>query len=186
MGATPNNAYHESLMRRLQMIDELGSMQTALTQPAAMPQINLPGVSPNPASGGAPGGSLGAFINAITGQESGGNYSAVNRHSGAMGKYQIMPGNIRGAGRGWDYEALGRDISTAQFMKSPQLQDAIAQYKLKQYYQKWGPAGAAVAWYAGPGTVSNYLKNPSRYTNPQGAYPSIAAYVNAILRRMRG
>lgn len=124
-------------------------------------------------------GSFENFVNAITGQESGGNYSARNRSSGAMGRYQIMPGNIQGTHKGWDWEALGRDISTAQFMASPQLQDAIARYKLQQYYNKWGPRGAAIAWYAGPGAVNRVNLNKS-----QGAYPTINQYANSILRRM--
>lgn len=178
--------YHDALMRRLGMIEELGSNATMLQAAQARPQpdINVPGYSPPPQQGKASGG-FAQFMAAISGQESGGNYGARNRDSGAMGKYQIMPANIQGAGRGWDYEALGRDISVSQFMKSPQLQEAIAQYKLKSYYDKWGPAGAAVAWYAGPGTASKYLKNPGRYTSPQGAYPSIASYVNQIMGRMR-
>lgn len=118
------------------------------------------------------------FVNAITGQESGGNYNARNRSSGAMGRYQIMPSNIRGTGKGWDYEALGRDISESQFMGNPKLQDAIARYKLQQYYNKYGPRGAAIAWYAGPGMVGR-AGNKS-----QGAYPTINQYANAILKRM--
>lgn len=124
-------------------------------------------------------GSFESFVNAITGQESGGNYSARNRDSGAMGRYQIMPGNIRGSKRGWDYEALGRDITEAQFMANPKLQDAIARYKMQQYYNKWGPRGAAIAWYAGPGAVGRANGNKS-----QGKYPTINAYANAILKRM--
>jgi hypothetical protein len=124
-------------------------------------------------------GSFENFINAITGQESGGNYSARNSSSGAMGRYQIMPANLGGRGSGWDYEALGRDITPGQFMSNPKLQDAIARYKLQQYYKKWGPRGAAIAWYAGPGAVGRVNGNKS-----QGAYPTINQYANAILKRM--
>lgn len=130
--------------------------------------VNIPGAT----------GTFGKFLAAISGQESGGNYSARNRSSGAMGKYQIMPSNIRGS-RGWDYEALGRNITESQFMASPQLQEAIARYKLQQYYNKWGPRGAAIAWYAGPGAVNRTNLNKS-----QGAYPTINNYANSILRRM--
>lgn len=126
-------------------------------------------------------GTFGKFLSAITGQESGGNYNARNRSSGAMGKYQIMPGNLGGKKSGWDYEALGYDINPSQFMGSPQLQEAIAQYKLRQYYNKWGPWGAAVAWYAGPGAVN---RTQSALNRSQGAYPSINQYANSILRRM--
>lgn len=119
------------------------------------------------------------FMAAISGQESGGSYGARNKDSGAMGKYQIMPGNLNGSGRGWDFEALGHDVSSQQFMSSPQLQEQIAAYKMKQYYDKWGPRGAAIAWYAGPGAVNNKNLNAS-----QGNYPSISQYVQSILRRL--
>lgn len=133
-------------------------------------QGNIPNVTGN--------SSFEKFISAITGQESGGNYNARNSSSGAMGRYQIMPGNINGSRKGWDYEALGRDITPQQFMSNPKLQDAIARYKLQQYYNKWGPRGAAVAWYAGPGAVGK------AGGKSQGAYPTINAYANSILKRM--
>lgn len=183
-------AYHDALMRRLGMIEDLGSNATQLAQMAAAnrrPSVdltNMPAPNAPNAPQGNPSGGFGAFLKAIAGQESGGNYSAQNRSSGAMGKYQIMPSNIMGVKRGWDYEALGRDVNIGEFLGSPQIQEAIAQYKLRSYYQKYGPAGAAVAWYAGPGAVSGYMRNPGAYTNPQGAYPSIAAYVQQVLGRM--
>lgn len=187
----PTYDYHSALMRRMGMIQDLGTNATALAsaQQATMaPRFDSSGMpqvqTQTNMSGSVPGG-FGAFLNAVAGQESGGNYGARNSSSGAMGKYQIMPANIQGAGRGWDYEALGRDVSVGQFLGSPKIQEAIAQYKLRSYYQKYGAAGAAVAWYAGPGAVQGYLRNPNRYTNPQGAYPSIAAYVQQVLGRMR-
>ena len=121
-----------------------------------------------------------SFLSAIAGKESGGNYNARNKSSGAMGKYQIMPGNLGGTRSGWDYEALGYDVSPAQFMGSPQIQEAIARYKLKQYYDKWGPAGAAVAWYSGPRNVAKKMNSTAK----QGAYPSISSYSQDVLRRM--
>ena len=130
---------------------------------------NIPNVTGN--------SSFEKFVNAITGQESGGNYNARNSSSGAMGRYQIMPSNIAGSG-GWDKEALGYNISSQQFMSNPKLQDAIARYKLQQYFNKYGPRGAAIAWYAGPGMVGR-AGNKS-----QGAYPTINQYANSILKRM--
>lgn len=185
MAAEVSRAYHDALMRRLSMIQDYGETVSALQQRPSSPQIRMPGLNNGGYSGAQPGGSFGSFLAAISGQESNNNYGALNRHSGAMGKYQIMPANIAGTRTGWDYEALGRDVSHSQFMKSPQIQEAIAQYKLKSYYNKWGPAGAAVAWYAGPGMAAKYLANPGRYTGSQGAYPSIAAYVNMVLGKMR-
>lgn len=123
------------------------------------------------------GNKLQSFLKAISGKESGGNYSARNSDSGAMGKYQIMPANIAGPG-GWDREALGKDITTGQFMNTPKLQESIARYKLTQYFQKYGAAGAASAWYSG---------SPTKWkssTGAQGSYPSIHNYVTDILHAM--
>src|SRR4249920_908201 len=53
---------------------------------------------------GEAGSGFQKFMSAISKQESGGNYNALNKMSGAMGKYQIMPSNILGTKRGWDWE----------------------------------------------------------------------------------
>lgn len=125
------------------------------------------------------------FKNAIGMKESSNNYSAVNKQSGAMGKYQIMPSNIKGTGTGWDYEALGYDVSTTQFMQSPQIQEQIATYKLQEYYNKYGPAGAAIAWYAGPSTANKYVSSGQvSKTSQTGGYPSIFEYMQAILAQI--
>ncbi len=126
-----------------------------------------------------PTGNFGAFVSAISGKESGGNYGAVNSSSGAMGKYQIMPANIAGPG-GWDKEILGYNITPQQFLHSPKLQEQIAQGKLRQYYNQYGPAGAAAAWYGGPGAASSWQGNNAG----QGAYPSVRNYVLSILKAM--
>lgn len=127
-------------------------------------------------SGGGGGSEFNRLVSAIAQKESGGNYRAINPTSGATGKYQIMPGNIGP----WSREILGRTVSRQEFLNSPQLQDAIALGKLRQYYQKYGAAGAATAWYAGPGAVSSKMGS----TKSQGQYPSINAYWNSILRAM--
>lgn len=145
---------------------------------------NTVGGSQAGGSGGGGGSDFEKFMSAIQAKESGGSYSARNRSSGAMGKYQIMPGNIQGSG-GWDVEALGRNVSVNQFMNSPEIQDAIARYKLKGYFDKYGAAGAAVAWYAGPGNAKKYVASGGRgYNRKQGAYPSVNSYAQDILRRM--
>lgn len=119
------------------------------------------------------GGSLAMFINAIAGQESGGNYGAVNSSSGALGKYQIMPANIPS----WSQAALGRQISSQAFLNHPKLQEQIAQSKLREYFRKYGAAGAASAWYSG--SADNWNSRTS-----QGAYPSVSNYVLSILKAM--
>ena len=187
--------YHSALKRRLDAIQEYGNAQSTweilraqkLREKRAADEANMMGQAAanrqswNPQAGGAPAStgnaSFDRFLAAISGQESGGNYSARNRSSGAMGKYQIMPANLGGTRSGWDYETLGYDVTPAQFMSSPDIQERIAQAKLKQYFDAYGPAGAAIAWYAGPGSVRKYVNAGSG---------DIARYRNSILRRMGG
>jgi hypothetical protein len=133
-------------------------------------------VAGRPTTGGG-GSEFNRLVSAIAGKESGGNYGAVNRSSGALGKYQIMPGNVGP----WSQQILGRRVSTSEFLRNPQLQESIARGKLLEYYKKYGAAGAATAWYAGPGAVRTKMGS----TRKQGAYPSINAYWQDILRRMR-
>lgn len=82
-----------------------------------------------------------------------GNYSAVGptnpKMGRALGRYQIMEANIGP----WSQAALGRQITPEQFMASPALQDAIFDHKFGGYVDKYGPEGAAQAWFAGPGGV---------------------------------
>lgn len=201
-----DKAYRQALSDRLNLIDSIGEAQTTWErmqnqrkramaeresalqwqrdQLARMQQSqnNMNSIGQNFTQTGG-GGGFNAFMAAIGQKESSGNYGAVNRHSGALGKYQIMPSNFVGKG-GWDYNALGYDVSANQFLKSPQIQEAVARYQLQKYYDKYGPAGASIAWYAGPGAAQKYV-NTGRVSNfAQGIYPSIAAYMNAIIGRL--
>lgn len=117
-----------------------------------------------------------AFFEAIAQQESGGNYSAVNGRTGASGKYQIMPGNIGP----WSQQYLGRRVSVQEFRRSPRLQDELARAVLKSYYDKYGPRGAAAAWYSGkPGRANDYRKFRKNE-------PSVGEYVDQVLSRQGG
>lgn len=129
--------------------------------------------------GNAIGGSprLAAVMRALRMQESGGNFGAVNSDSGALGGWQIMPANLAGTKRGWDYEALGRDVTTNQFLQSKAIQRAIVRHKLGQYLNKYGVKGALSAWYSG---------SPTKWNDktPQGGYPSIHQYVLDVLDKI--
>lgn len=131
------------------------------------------------ASGGGGSSELDRLMRAIRSQESNNNYGAYNSMYGASGAYQILKSNFAGPG-GWDKEALGYDVSYSQFMNSKTIQDAIARYKLGQYLSKYGAAGAAVAWYGGPGAVKNMYSKSTQ----TGGYPSIYAYWNSVLSKM--
>lgn len=176
--------YHDAITKRLGIIQGMGTDALQRTMPRA-PQGVASGYTggggSSPVRGGAGGGSdFDRFINSIIAQESGGNYGAVNRHSGALGRYQIMPSNISS----WSRGALGQSITPQQFLSNPQYQDQIAKWQLQNYYNQFGPAGAAVAWYAGPGNAQKYVKNPNGWNKKQGNYPSIAQYVAQVLARM--
>lgn len=130
-------------------------------------------------TGGTGGKSLGGaalqkLMHAVGQQESGGNYSSVNKSSGAMGKYQVMPQNIPS----WSKAALGRAISPAKFLSSPKLQEAVAAYQLGKYLKRYGAEGAAQAWYGGEGSVGK------RNTSGGAGYPTVGGYSDAIKRRM--
>jgi hypothetical protein len=110
------------------------------------------------------------FLWAIGQQESSGNYTDVNRSSGALGKYQVMPGNVAS----WSKRVLGHSVSTTEFLHSPQLQEQIVKGILGEDYRRYGPAGAAAMWYSGqPDPTKTY------------GHPSVKAYVAQVLGRMK-
>lgn len=116
-----------------------------------------------------------AFINAIAGQESGGDYGAVNGRTGASGKYQIMPENWPA----WAEEAgIGADAEM-----TPENQEIVARYKLGEYYDKYGARGAAIAWYAGEGAL-DYSEEALNRKQGKGDEPSINEYADSVLARM--
>lgn len=104
-------------------------------------------------------------------QESGNNYSVVNS-IGAVGKYQVMKGNIPS----WSKAALGYSITWQQFRDSPALQEKIVRHRMEGYYKKYGFRGAASAWYSGDPTLYNS-------TRPQSGGPSIKQYVDSVYSR---
>lgn len=82
-----------------------------------------------------------------------GDYSAVGPQNAkmgrALGRYQIMEANIAP----WSKAALGKTVSADEFMQSPEIQDAVFDHVFGGYVQRFGPEGAAQAWFAGPGGV---------------------------------
>lgn len=172
-----------SFFNELGRITDTGRFDVAAKLKPVKPKnitIGMPELRGMPSGGGVTGGDvLSKLMRAIRSQESNNNYSAYNSMYGASGAYQILKSNFANPG-GWDREALGRDVSYNEFMNSPQIQDAIARYKLGQYLKKYGAAGAAVAWYGGPGAVKNMYSK----TTQAGGYPSIYAYWQSVLSKM--
>lgn len=127
---------------------------------------------------------LDSFINAIAGQESGGDYGAVNSSSGATGKYQIMPDN-------WPSWASEAGLSSDAPM-TPNNQEIVARHKLSEYYNAYGADGAAVAWYAGAGNAERWVNGSPTdvwgrsWEASQDGAPSIAEYVREVASRNTG
>jgi hypothetical protein len=95
------------------------------------------------------------FASAISGVESGGRYDALGPQTKtvdrAFGKYQVMGANIGP----WSEKILGRSLTPDEFLSSPEAQDAVFQGVFGEYAQKYGPEGAARAWFAGEGGMNN-------------------------------
>lgn len=177
-----------SILSQLGQIGQRGAYTPEMKLPKPKP---LTALQPFSGLGSVPGsttgvtagtanvpGDIGRLMRAIRGQESGGNYGATNP-SGASGAYQILRSNFEGNG-GWDREALGRDVSYQEFINSPQIQDAIARYKLGQYLQSRGMAGAAATWYGG-----DWGYRHMHDQTPQNGYPSMYDYVMSVLNRAK-
>lgn len=114
-----------------------------------------------------------AFLAALSGQESGGDYGATNAGTGAHGRYQIMPGNWPE----WSRRA-GLPPGSPQ---TPQNQEIVARQIVMDYYQQFGNwRDVAVAWYSGPGRVARNRYNDA----PQSGGPSINDYANEVMGRM--
>lgn len=126
---------------------------------AAAPALSLPG----PASASPAGGSLAAsgagdmdrWSAGISNNESGGDYGKLGpvtkTGDRAYGKYQVMGENIPA----WTKEALGQGMTPEQFLANKDAQDKVFRTKFGQYAQKYGPEGAAKAWFAGEGGMNN-------------------------------
>lgn len=116
---------------------------------------------------------------AIAGIESGGDYEKLGpvTRTGdrAFGKYQVMGANIPS----WTQEVLGQPMSAEQFLRSPQAQDAVFQAKFGAYTQKYGPEGAARAWFAGEGGMNDPNRKDQLGT-------SVSAYANKFNTAMGG
>lgn len=124
---------------------------------------------------------------AIVGNESGGNFSAVNPDSGALGYGQVMPDNVGP----WTQEHYGRRLTPQQFLASREAQLAVVDGQLAKTIRQQLDAGykgdvairrAAAIWYSGNG---NLYDDPTPQYSKGRRYPSIREYTTDILRRYK-
>jgi hypothetical protein len=147
----------------------------------------LGGAGSDIAGGGSPA-TLNALVSAIGGQESGspqaGGYGAVNKDSGAFGRFQFMPDSWKAWAR-----AAGVDPNNT----SPGNQEIVARNQISILLKNGNgdPAYVAVAWYSGEETAKAFQADPSNpkwkirigvngKPDPNGKYPSIAEYAQSI------
>lgn len=136
--------------------------------------------NPNkPLSMGGNGSSDVVRFSAAIGQfESGGRYNAVGPDTGngnkALGRYQVMASNVPS----WTKEALGKSLTPQQFLNSPEAQDAVAHYKMGQYYEKYGNWGdVASVWFSGrPLKKAGNAKDVIGTSTPQYVKNVLAIY----------
>jgi hypothetical protein len=95
------------------------------------------------------------FGRAISGIESGGRYDlrgpVTKSGDRAYGKYQVMGANIPE----WSRAALGRSMTPDEFLADTNAQEAVFKHRFGQYVDRYGPTGAAKAWFAGEGGMNN-------------------------------
>ena len=125
--------------------------------PAATPGGSPPGmaVPPKPpVMGGGQNVNIPQAATAIGKIE--GDYNSVGpvangQGNRAYGKYQVMDFNIGP----WTKEVLGTAMTPEQFLADSGAQDAVFNSKFGAYANKYGPEGAARAWFAGEGGMNN-------------------------------
>ena len=99
---------------------------------------------------------LDAYGSAISRIESGGKYDILGptipkTGDRAYGKYQIMGANIPQ----WTEQYLGQKMTPDEFLANPEAQEKVFQGRFGEYVQKYGPEGAAKAWFAGEKGMHN-------------------------------
>jgi hypothetical protein len=120
-----------------------------------------------------------AYGNAIASVESGGRYDLVGpthpRYGRALGRYQVMESNLPT----WLREAGLPAMSAEQFLGSREAQDALFNHRFGQYVQRYGPEGAARAWFAGEGGMNDPGRRDSLGT-------SVAEYSRRFMSALGG
>jgi len=126
------------------------------------------------------------YVKAIAQKESGSSYTAVNPHSGALGKYQFMPATL--ASTAQSCPGVGSVPSVSEFLGSPDLQDKVmgcyTMAALPTIQAKTSDSFTQCRMLAS----FHYSGNPDNYDSTRAqsyagaAYPSIADYTKAVCK----
>jgi peptidoglycan LD-endopeptidase CwlK len=89
------------------------------------------------------------YKHGIVGEESGGDYSIVNKRSGAVGKYQVMPTHLNGKDD-WTEKYLGKKMGPEEFKNDPAAQDKLFEARTNDVYKQYGNwRDVASIWHSG-------------------------------------
>lgn len=125
-----------------------GASQPSASQPSA-PQGTAQPASYNSGNSDGGGNILDKARNSIYGMESSHNYKAVGPVTAngdrAYGAGQVMGKNIPD----WTAKALGRRLTTEQYLADPQAQDAVFNAQFGGYLKNHSPQDAASMWFTG-------------------------------------
>jgi len=130
--------------------DAIASLLSGGAPSPAAPTSAQP-AAPMPAQEAGP---MDANANAIAGIESGGKYDALGpmtKGDRAYGKYQVMGANVGP----WTKQYAGQEMTPDQFLTNPRAQEAVFKGEFGRLAQKYGPEGAARAWFAGEGGMND-------------------------------
>lgn len=152
---TPLTRLGEQLkaQRNSEMLASLSERYGAADPTARAAPSGVPSGAAPPPSGAT--GSTDQYGRAISSIESGGRYDLLGpvtkTGDRAYGKYQVMGANVPT----WTEAALGRSMTPQQYLADKDAQEAVFKHRFGSYVQKYGPEGAAKAWFAGEGGMKN-------------------------------
>ncbi|MDA9539218.1 hypothetical protein ACM41_24260 [Bradyrhizobium sp. CCBAU 21362] len=134
----------------------------AEAQVAQAPVQQSPMAQASPVAQAAPGAQaadpMARYAQATSAIESGspqGNYRLVGPQTKtgdrAFGRYQVMGANVPE----WTERYYGQRLTPREFLINPEAQDAVYKGEFGRLVEKYGPTGAAKAWFAGERGMNN-------------------------------
>lgn len=152
--------------------------------PGSAPILPSDGFTKPAALSGGTGGEredVGALKAALGPMESGNRYNIKgpynNKYGFPLGKYQIMESNLPS----WSQAALGRVVSSQEFLSNPDLQEKVAGHRMGQIIDRYGNLhDAASVWHSGVPLAE------ARRQGRRDVNMSTVDYVNKTIGNMRG
>lgn len=130
-----------------------------------------------------PADELASFMHALGKRESGNNYQAIGTDQGskygvAQGRYQIMS-------RIWPDWARKAGYAGADW-RDPRAQDAVAAWRMSQYYDRYNGDWSlvAAAWLGGQGTADEIVQGNGSAWRRDDGFVSVREYVDDIMANL--